>query len=72
MENIVRKLSQESKKPESVIRELMGSISFILLKEGCEKTDPRFLRYLIRRTRKRLKIQESQTFKTFKEFFKEK
>lgn len=50
----------------------MGEIAHTLSKEGCEKTDPRFLRYLIRRTRKRLKIQESKTFITFKEFFKEK
>lgn len=71
MDKIIKKLSIESKKSERSINLLLIDISNNLIREGCERSDPRFLQYLIRRTRKRLKIQESTVYKTFKNFFKE-
>ena len=71
MNDIVAVLSKKSKISESKIYELLEEISMTLIKEGCNSTDPRFLPYLMRRVRKRLKIQESNIYKTFKDFFKE-
>ena len=72
MEQIIEKLSEQSKKPNYVVTNLVKTIKENLIKEGCEETDPRFLQYLVRRAKKRLKIEESVLLKTFKEYFKEK
>lgn len=71
MKTIIQKLSNESKQSINKVTNLLDEISCNLIKEGCEETDPRFLQYLVRRARKRLKIQESKAYKTFKEFFKD-
>jgi hypothetical protein len=71
MDKIIKKLAFESKKSERSISLLFEDISGNLIREGLERCDPRFLQYLIRRARKRLKIQESPVYKTFKNFFKE-
>ena len=72
MQNIIKKLAEESKQSELYIGNLTKEISITLIREGCEVTNPKFLQYLIRRLRKRLKIEESPVYKTFKQFFKEK
>lgn len=71
MNTIIENLAKKTKKSEQYIMALVEEISLSLLKEGCLSDDPRFFQYLIRRIRKRLKIQESSTYKTFKQFFKE-
>jgi len=71
MKNIIKKLSKDSKKSEKLIEILLLNITENLLIEGCTTSDPRYMQYLIRRARKRLKIPESNTYKTFKNFFKE-
>lgn len=72
MNDIIKILSQESGKLERDIVILVDDVTRILIKEGCEITNPKFSQYLVRRLRKRLKIEESTTYLTFKEFFKEK
>jgi hypothetical protein len=69
MELIIEKLMKETKQTERDLKILISEISFCLIKEGCEKSDPRFTQYLVRRMRKRLKIEESKTYKSFKQFF---
>ena len=71
MDNIITTLSKLTKISEQVISNYYEQIAMLLLKEGCSSDDPRFYPYLIRRLRKRLKIKESTTYKTFKEFFKD-
>lgn len=72
MNDIIKKLAIESKNSEVYVIELTKEISTTLVREGCEESNPKFLQYLIRRLRKRLKIEESPVYKTFKQFFKEK
>jgi len=67
--SIIQKLAAESKQSERVVSLILEKISFNLIREGCKETDPQYLPYLMRRARKRLKIAESTTYKTFKEFF---
>lgn len=69
MNNIIEKISKETKVSVSKIQTMCDEISILLVNEGCKKDEPRFLQYLIRRLRKRLKIEESKTYKTFKQFF---
>jgi hypothetical protein len=69
MKNIIEKIAKESGVRFRKVEEMCDEISYQLIREGCYKNDPRFLQYMIRRLRKRLKIEESTTFKTFKEFF---
>lgn len=69
MELIIEKLSKESNFTEKEIKNMMNDITISLIKEGCPKNDPKFIQYLIRRIRKRLKIEESITYKSFKNFF---
>lgn len=71
MDNIIQKLAIESKQNEESVRKIFIEIKNNLLKEGCEDSDPRFLQYMVRRARKRLKIQESKAYVTFRQFFKE-
>lgn len=70
MENVIQKLSKQTKVSEKLIQSYMEDITMSLIKEGCPPTDPKFHQYLLRRVRKRLKIEESPTYKTFKQFFK--
>jgi len=69
MKNILEKISKETGVSIHTIKEMCDEISNTLLYEGCKKDEPRFLQYLIRRLRKRLKIEESKTYQTFKQFF---
>lgn len=71
MQSIITKLAKTTGLGELYITSLMADITITLIKEGCLQTDPKFQAYLIRRVRKRLKIEESKTYKTFKQFFKE-
>ena len=68
---IISKYSIESKISHNKIEELCGMIAETLRKEGCLVDDPRFIHYLVRRLRKRLKLSDANTLKTFKNFFKE-
>lgn len=72
MKNIITKLSKEANVAESIVEEMFSEIGRNLLKEGCEESDPRYIQYMVRRAKKRLKIQESKTYVKFKDFFKEK
>lgn len=72
MNEIIKKIAKETKQSEAQIAGLVGELSDLLGREGCTVDNPNFLQYLVRRLRKRLKIEESKTYKTFKEFFKEK
>lgn len=67
--SIIQKLSKESNQPERVVSLILEKVSRNLLREGCTESDPQYMPYLMRRARKRLKIVESTTYKTFKEFF---
>lgn len=69
MELIIEKFSKESGTTERDIKNMIDEMTITLEKEGCQKDDPRFLQYLTRRLRKRLKIEESVTYKSFKNFF---
>ena len=69
MKLIVEKLAKDSNFTERSIYCMIEDITKSLIKEGCEEKDPRFIQYLIRRVRKRLKIEESSTLKSFKQFF---
>jgi hypothetical protein len=69
MRLIIEKLSTESNVPVNLIGQMVEEISASLVKEGCAESEPRFMKYLIRRLRKRLKIEESTTYKSFKQFF---
>lgn len=69
--NVVTILSKQSKVSENKIYELIEEISYSLIREGCNTSNLKFNEYLVRRLRKRLKIEDSKTYKTFKEFFKE-
>lgn len=69
MELIVEKLAKEGKVSERTVGRMIDEITAQLIKEGCEEDEPRFMQYLIRRVRKRLKIEESSTLKSFRQFF---
>lgn len=70
MKLIIEKFAKEAKVTESSVKTLVETISTDLFYEGCNKNDPRFYQYLVRRLRKRLNIEESITYKSFKQFFK--
>ena len=69
MELIIEKFAKEAKVTESVVKNHIAFISNSLMYEGCKESDPRFQQYLIRRLRRRLNIEESNTYKSFKQFF---
>jgi hypothetical protein len=69
VELIVEKLARESKVSEEEIKLMIETITTRLIYEGCPKDNPKFTQYLIKRLRTRLKIAESKTYQTFKQFF---
>lgn len=72
MESLIRQLTKQTKLSSKYIETLINEVSQTLINEGCSANDPRFYSYLLKRLNKKLKIEESPTVKTFKEFFKEK
>lgn len=72
MEALIRQLAKQTKLSSKYIETLINEVSQNLINEGCSATDPRFYSYVLKRVNKKLKIEESSTIKTFKEFFKEK
>jgi hypothetical protein len=70
MELIIEKLAKDANTHEVVVRSVVEEVSNALVKEGCGKDEPRFMQYLIRRVKIKLKIEDSKTYTTFKQFFR--
>jgi 3-deoxy-D-arabino-heptulosonate 7-phosphate (DAHP) synthase len=72
VQDTLKQLIKESKQSETYILNLTKEIEQRLIFEGCSVDNPKFLQYLVRRLRKKLKVEESKVYMTFRQFFKEK